>query len=337
MNNNEEMTVPKKLYHYTSKEGFLGIIENKTLWASEILFMNDGKEACIPLEILKELLEENKNEWKDFLELYESVRGVETYVISFSEKKDDLNMWRAYGDNASGICIEFNSCNLFESLRNNQIKIELTFEKNICDKQEQKNVIQSLLDSEKENSDLNMWRAYDDTGSSVFIEFYNRFDASKESQEKIELSWKKCIYDKQEQKNEIQSLLDSEKASKGLFDASFFEKLLKFSPYFKDESFRDEKEWRIIVKLDTGENRELKNVRFRKDIFVPYCELRIEKEKIPREDVEDEYPWLGDITVGHNTTDIFYDSVLHACSVYGIGFGRVLEREPRKSDIPYRG
>ena len=192
MNNNEEMTVPKKLYHYTSKEGFLGIIENKTLWASEILFMNDGKEACIPLEILKELLEENKNEWKDFLELYESVRGVETYVISFSEKKDDLNMWRAYGDNASGICIEFNSCNLFESLRNNQIKIELTFEKNICDKQEQKNVIQSLLDSEKENSDLNMWRAYDDTGSSVFIEFYNRFDASKESQEKIELSWKKC-------------------------------------------------------------------------------------------------------------------------------------------------
>ena len=282
MNNNEEMTVPEKLYHYTSKEGFLGIIENKTLWASNILYMNDEKETRIPFEICKELLEEDKNanakEEIDHLDeelkklLFKELIGLETYVISFSEKKDDLNMWRAYGDNASGICIEFNSDSLLKVLKENQEKMELRFEK--------------------------------------------------------------CIYDKQEQKDKIQNLLDSEKVD----ICRLSEKLLEFSTYFKDESFRDEKEWRIIVKLDTGlENRKLKKVRFRKDIFVPYCELQIEKEKIPREEPEGKYPWLGDVIVGHNTTDIFYKSVLHACSVYGIGFGRVLEREPRKSGIPYRG
>lgn len=281
MNNNEEMTVPEKLYHYTSKEGFLGIIENKTLWASEILYMNDEKETRIPFEICKELLEEDKNanakEEIDHLDeelkklLFKELIGLETYVISFSEKKDDLNMWRAYGDNASGICMGFNSCELLEALEKNQ-KIK-------------------------------------------------------------SMKWRKCIYDKQEQKNKIQNLLDSEKVDIGRLS----EKLREFSTYFKDESFKDEHEWRIVVELNTGEYRDLKKARVGKDIFVPYCELQIEKEKLPRCKVEGDYPWLGGINVGHNTTDIFYKSVLHACSVYGIGFGRVLEREPRKSDIPYRG
>lgn len=278
--NNKEITVPEKLYHYTSKEGFLGIIENKTLWASSILFMNDEKEACIPFEIYGKLLykedkDKNTNIRKDYFNFFKEFRGLETYVISFSEKKDDLNMWRAYGDNTSGICIEFNSDSLLKVLKENQEKMELRFEK--------------------------------------------------------------CIYDEQEQKNAIQSFLDSKNGSKNLEADGIYKKLLKFSPYFKDESFRDEKEWRIVVKLDTGlENRKLKKVRFRKDIFVPYCELQIEKEKIPREEVEGKYPWLGDITVGHNTTDIFYDSVLHACSAYGIGFGKTLKRDLLKSGIPYR-
>lgn len=275
MNNNEEMTVPEKLYHYTSKEGFLGIIENKTLWASEILFMNDGKEACIPLEILKELLEENKNEWKDFLELYESVRGVETYVISFSEKKDDLNMWQAYGDNASGVCIEFNTCELLEVLGKNQ---------------------------------------------------------------EIKAIWKKCIYDKQKQKDKIQSLLNSVTGSNDFNRSGLFEKLLDFSTYFKDESFKNEHEWRIVVELNTGENRDLKKVRAKKDILVTYCELRIEKEKLHSES-EDKYPWLGDVIVGSaaKDQDLFYKSIIQACFVNRIEFCNGWERDLLKSDIPYRG
>lgn len=284
MNNNEEIIPPKKLYHYTSKSGFLGIIENKTLWASQILFMNDEKETRIPFEIFEEILKEDKNadvrekferEGRDSLKFFEEFRGLETYVISFSEKKDDLNMWRAYGDDASGICIEFDSDALLEALRKNQEKMELTFEK--------------------------------------------------------------CIYDKQEQKNAIQSLLDSEKENKNFDFYSFSEKLLAFSTYFKDESFRDEHEWRIIVKSNTGlENRELKKVRIRKNVFVPYCELRIEEDKLPRE-MEGKYPWLGDIAVGCNTTDMFYKSVQLACSVHGIGFCKVLKRDFQKSIIPYRG
>lgn len=288
--NNEEIIAPAKLYHYTSKNGFLGIIENKTLWASGILYMNDEKETRIPFEILEELLKEDKNadirekidrimeDRKVFLDLYEAFRGFEIYVISFSEKRDDLNLWRGYGDNASGICIEFNSKDLLNALKENQNQIEL-------------------------------------------------------------LSWEKCIYDKQEQKNKIQSLLDSVKEGNDFNDAKFFEEMCYLSTYFKDESFRDEHEWRITVKLGTElKNRKLKKIRAGKNIFVPYYELRIEKEKLPSE-VEGKYPWLGDVMVGANAKDLFLESVLQACFVNGIGFckKKVLYRDCIKSDIPYRG
>ena len=286
MNNNEETTVPEKLYHYTSKDGFLGIIENKTLWASSILYMNDEKETRIPFEIYEKLLEEdkdkntnvrkkNKREGIDWLNFFKAFIGFETYVISFSEKKDDLNMWQVYGDNVSGICIEFNSNSLLQALKENQEKIK-------------------------------------------------------------SMKWRKCIYDKQEQKNAIQSLLDYEK-NNGLDIVRLSKKLGDFSTYFKHESFRYEHECRIVVELNTGvENKELKKVRAGKDIFVPYCELRIEKEKLPNES-EGKYPWLGNITVSRNATDRFYNSVQQICFVHGIGFCKTLKRDLLKSDIPYRG
>jgi hypothetical protein len=35
---------PDIIYHYTTQTGLLGIIENKELWATKIIYMNDSTE-----------------------------------------------------------------------------------------------------------------------------------------------------------------------------------------------------------------------------------------------------------------------------------------------------
>lgn len=165
----EQGAIPNKLYHYTSKEGFLGIIKNKTLWATEILFMNDSKESKIPFEILLKLLSEEKNSdirkkiedaqnvtKINIFDFYKAFEGFNTYVISFSEKQNDLNQWRSYGENGSGFCIEFNTNQLQLAIDKNLKILELS--------------TNGILD------DNHIYK----------------------------LSWRKCCYDKNEQEAEIQ-------------------------------------------------------------------------------------------------------------------------------------
>jgi hypothetical protein len=36
--------IPRILYHYTSQQGFLGIVEHRAIWASSIFHLNDAAE-----------------------------------------------------------------------------------------------------------------------------------------------------------------------------------------------------------------------------------------------------------------------------------------------------
>ena len=50
------------VYHYTSPEALLNIIENHNLWFSEITYMNDESEIRYTFELLKELVKNDKLE-----------------------------------------------------------------------------------------------------------------------------------------------------------------------------------------------------------------------------------------------------------------------------------
>ena len=298
----EQYSIPNKLYHYTSKESFLGIIKNKTLWASEILFMNDIKESKIPFEIFQSLINEKRNsdikkkivdaqnvKKINIFDFYKTFEGFNTYVISFSEKEDDLNQWRIYGENGKGCCIEFN-----------------------------KDELNSAID-------------------------YNLKILEPSTNEKIDdeykLNWRKCCYDKKKQESEIQSVLEYIKNKNNPDEIlnAIQKKLLEFSTYFKDAAFNDEKEVRLILELGTSLfNRKIKNIRYVRNIFLPYCELKIEEEKIPQES-EGRYPWLGNILLGPRNDVLTVKSVKQACGTFGIGFFENWHRKLEKSKIPYRG
>jgi hypothetical protein len=57
---------PPILYHYTTQEGLLGILETDSLWATKIHFLNDSSEyalACnLAVEEIKSRLEREQRE-----------------------------------------------------------------------------------------------------------------------------------------------------------------------------------------------------------------------------------------------------------------------------------
>lgn len=119
-------------YHYTSPEGLLGIISNKYIFATDLLYLNDAAEGSYALDLLLSVLTED---FPDRKVLYEGVKkeieGLAkqapnkyyTYVISFSRGDDLLNMWNYYtkGNSVEGYNIGFNITKLAQSLK---IKID---------------------------------------------------------------------------------------------------------------------------------------------------------------------------------------------------------------------
>jgi hypothetical protein len=47
-------SLPNVLYHYTSQAGFLGIIQTREIWASNLLFLNDSMEFNYARKILQQ-------------------------------------------------------------------------------------------------------------------------------------------------------------------------------------------------------------------------------------------------------------------------------------------
>jgi len=147
--------IPKQLFHYTTKEGFLGIIKSKELWASHILYQNDYLEYNLALDILKETIKKNKNVLiKYHIEINSVFDELKIwlnkcfYVVSLSEEKDILSQWRGYANTIPGFCIGFKKYYL------NQLKTDyenIVIAKCIYDRTQQDSFILELLNDSLNN------------------------------------------------------------------------------------------------------------------------------------------------------------------------------------------
>jgi hypothetical protein len=134
---------PKVLYHYTSFEGLLGILEKKAIWASSVHHMSDAREISFALDQFRKLAlgQESENQVQldpDFTTGLERVlldlklpidrigkdmNLVYTYVASFCQERDRLSQWRAYCPTAGGVAIGFNSGKLESLARRNKFRL----------------------------------------------------------------------------------------------------------------------------------------------------------------------------------------------------------------------
>jgi hypothetical protein len=76
---------------------------------SSMVNMNDKTEMTYLAEITKNFTEKIEHEGDEYF------FANQNFITSFSERKDDLDMWRFYGDNAHGICMVFDAKNVIGS------------------------------------------------------------------------------------------------------------------------------------------------------------------------------------------------------------------------------
>ncbi len=105
------------IHHYTSMESFFHIISNQTFFATNSLYLNDKEEYNYQIKFFEKALDkllkiydkdsiEERILLKTKNELWE-IKLPNSYVICFSAKQNDLNLWQNYGNQGQGVSMCF--------------------------------------------------------------------------------------------------------------------------------------------------------------------------------------------------------------------------------------
>lgn len=137
---------PGSLYHYTTGSGFLGIIQEKEIWATSIHYMNDSKEFRLAFDIARNIIQDVRKNRNDTILLdcilnhLKNGENVNVCVASFSENKDQLSQWRAYSGDY-GFSIGFRPEHL------NAMAADQNFYLAPCiyERKEQENIIKEII------------------------------------------------------------------------------------------------------------------------------------------------------------------------------------------------
>jgi Protein of unknown function (DUF2971) len=146
-----EEAEPEILYHYTSQEGLLGILSTKTIWATDLYYLNDVTEFKHAMGLVNE-------ELKDFGRKFDipsstiakTLRWLagesdqrHVYVSSLSEDGNQLSQWKLYGSNYRGFSLGFD----FSELEHNQKEGMYFIQQCFYDREEYKQIIRDYLGS----------------------------------------------------------------------------------------------------------------------------------------------------------------------------------------------
>ncbi|WP_434480121.1 DUF2971 domain-containing protein [Gemmatimonas sp.] len=122
------LSLPDFLYHYTSPGGLHGILRSRSIWATDVRFLNDAKEAQYAIEIVKARIKAKSSEfprdlerrWNRALAVASETRA---YVTCFSMEGDSLSQWRAYAK--AGYALGFATPSIAETARNQSVRTHL--------------------------------------------------------------------------------------------------------------------------------------------------------------------------------------------------------------------
>ena len=129
----DDKTPPPELYQYTSVDGLRGMVQGKTIWATNINYLNDTEEYRHGERLINERLKRRRKSRKNpaskhFFELLEGTSkwfsDDDVFVASLSERGDLLSQWRGYTPNGAGYCMGFASGAL-EKIAWNNARLQL--------------------------------------------------------------------------------------------------------------------------------------------------------------------------------------------------------------------
>ena len=107
---------PEIIYHYTTQKGILGILPTRSMWATQVHFLNDRNEVFLTFKLLERELrrmvtESRSTEHRSLLnEIRHNLSNVDqTHIctVSFCEAGDLLSQWRGYAAQGKGYALGF--------------------------------------------------------------------------------------------------------------------------------------------------------------------------------------------------------------------------------------
>lgn len=253
------------VFHYTDIRGFINIMQNQELWASQIYFMNDRSEyhygkkmfqmALTSLEeksrddLEKQLYRMTKNSLdKSFSEGFFPISSRDVFSLSFSRCEDSLEMWRGYGKQ-SGIAIGFDMKKI-SGVSSGAVLIKSEKYEYLLDKYHK--------ETEKICPE----------GEQLFMLYNVLYD--KNDKEQFIREMVNCGVDflKRKQETMNQNALD--------MSVRFLSSMIFLSiPFFKHEGFKGEEECRFVECFEETIKKNNIHFRERNGIILPYIKYKI--------------------------------------------------------------
>ncbi len=138
---------PPEVYHYCSTEGLFGILDSRSLWATDLFCLNDTSEFSYAIDLAKHCVPVNcylRPHLKSPASLIESFRTAHTHVACFSADDDLLSQWRAYGSSGHGFALGLRPNELLQHGRNNNM---FALHRVVYEKEEQEKAICDFVDT----------------------------------------------------------------------------------------------------------------------------------------------------------------------------------------------
>ena len=286
------------LYHYTSLNGILGILQSRSIWATHASYLNDASEFFHGLKFAKQVAGGIFME-DDYLAPFgwavrhglEAVFADDLFVASFSEKADLLSMWRGYCPAGAGLCLGID----FEQLKSFCSSKGYRLEQCIYEHGQQIQQVESLVNQ--------------------CFERFPKPTIARNDYEKLDSRGRVDV-------GMSYRLRTSEGTEKPQTDAAvdwLCAEISKLAPLFKNEGFHEESEWRVVAK------KPFESVRFRatQSYLVPYVELGVFDEAIGVA--------LREVIIGPNPNQLRCESsikmLLGSCGLGGV--------EVKTSPLPF--
>lgn len=249
------------LYHFTNASGLKGIVQNGSLWFSDVRYLNDMSEVSHGVGVVSDIVRKKINKFSDIGQTQQmleqvvdylqpgSAQGfdIDFYAASFCTSGDLLSQWREYAGGAGyavGLALRHDTTRI----DNEDISIR------------RKNGLRSLSDiSDREGANV--------------------------AQQRIAKNWsppflRRVIYDPDKQRSLVESVVDKFVRAANAQGGSFIKPslalsliLYEFCISFKHPSFREEKEWRLVIPVST--ERDTVSFRTGATTLIPFTERRL--------------------------------------------------------------
>jgi hypothetical protein len=134
----EQFYTTNKLYHYCNMDSLLGIIENSTLWMSNVLYQNDRLELSYGRNLLKIILNQKCHDNPLNIKIYERIKldieaffkRAHIFTFSLCENDDQLSQWRGYTIKDKGsVSIGINAYELQEHIVENALLLPVIYDR----------------------------------------------------------------------------------------------------------------------------------------------------------------------------------------------------------------